>query len=124
MWCAVGVTVCLWWCVVCVYGTLHCVLTPIQQDNENAKPLPSWETIKDSTLGALYTQVMKLREECLREAESAAISFDGWEAELEQGRLIGIHYHWVDREWRYRSALLDLVEAQGSETGVLTTYAT
>lgn len=67
---------------------------------------------------------MTVRHQSLHESESAAISFDSWTAELEQGRLIGIHYHWVDREWRYRSALLDLVEAQGSETGVLTTYAT
>lgn len=108
------------------YDSLHDPLFTVARkfDNPAATPLASWKTLKDSTLGALYSKVIELQQNSLRESESAAISFDGWTGTPQQGQIIGVHYHWIDSNWSYHSALLDLIEVQGAHTKLLAAVPT
>jgi hypothetical protein len=68
-------------------------------------------------MSVIYRKVLSERILALQRVESACISFDGWKGGAEQGKLVGINYHWVDFDWLYHSATLDLVEVQASQTG-------
>lgn len=79
--------------------------------------LASSRTLRDTTLKGLYLHVLNLRKESLQLCESFALSYDGWKGNAVQRRLIGINYHWIDRNWVYHSATLDLVEVTAAHTG-------
>lgn len=62
--------------------------------------------------------VVRARLQSLHTADAIAVSFDGWTGTQEQGRLVGVNYHWVDDDWCYQSATLDLLEIAARHTGL------
>lgn len=94
----------------------------LKGDTQNPSQLLSWQTLRDTTLTALYTEIVRRRVESLKQCQSVTISFDGWTGhELHDG-LIGINYHWVDAQWVYHSATLDLVQVLSAHTGTLVVF--
>jgi len=81
--------------------------------------LPTWKTVKASTLFAIHRLVVDTQVESLRSVESACISFDGWDGGLALGQLIGITYSWVDSNFIFQSALLDLISVSSNHTGTI-----
>lgn len=57
-----------------------------------------------------------MREAEIRAASSVAVAYDGWKGGDEQGKLTGIVYHWLDKEWVLRHAALDLIETSSQQT--------
>jgi glyceraldehyde-3-phosphate dehydrogenase/erythrose-4-phosphate dehydrogenase len=55
----------------------------------------------------------------LQQSESFALSFDSWKGNAVQRRFVGLNYHWIDSEWDYHSATLDLVEVTAAHTGAI-----
>lgn len=90
----------------------------MQGDNPEAHLLPTWKTARDTTLTALYEIILQRRVRDLQRSESITLSFDGWTGHDVQGSLIGVNYHWIDRQWKQHSATLDLVQVQSSQTGM------
>jgi len=89
----------------------------MQGDNPEAVALPSWKTVKDTTLYTLQQVIIDFRVESLHTSESACIMFDGWDGGDSLGQIIGVTYNWVDQEWNLHSALLDLIPVAGNHTG-------
>lgn len=61
---------------------------------------------------------MRERVQSLRSTESAAVSFNGWDNTRPNRALIGLVYHWVDSNWVYHQATLDVVTALAAHTGM------
>ncbi len=74
--------------------------------------------LSTSTLRLLYWTVMQQRLASLHQTESVAVSFDGWDNLTPNRALIGLVYHWVDTEWVYHQATLDVVSVLSAHTGM------
>jgi len=70
-----------------------------------------------TSLPDLARRIAAMREAELREASSFAVTYDGWKGGDEQGKVVGIVYHWLDKQWEPRHAALDLIEASSQQTG-------
>jgi hypothetical protein len=74
------------------------------------------DTITATSLPDLAQRITLAREAEIREASSVAVTYDGWKGGDEQGKVVGIVYHWLNKEWVPRHAALDLIETSSSQS--------
>lgn len=80
--------------------------------------IASDQTIITTTLPSLAALIEKQVEADLASADSVALAIDGWTGDGLLGNVTGVVYHWADKEFKLRSALLDLISVSGNETGL------